>query len=197
MSRLVSSAAKPRRTARQTELFNQLVSLFLAEGFADFTMDGAAARLMCSKSTIYALASSREQLIKAVVVFFFNRAAEEVEREVARETDPGERIAAYLRGVGGQLRAASTAFMDDIAACPTASEAYGQNTRIAAARVRAMIDEGVQQGAFRPVPAAFVAEVVSSVMVDIQQGHYAESITLTDAEAYDALSALVLKGVSA
>src|SRR5213076_1897274 len=55
---------EPRRrpTARQRALLADLEALFLAEGFAAFTLDDLAGRLRCSKSTLYALAPSKEQL---------------------------------------------------------------------------------------------------------------------------------------
>ena len=60
-------------TRRQTELLDQLEALFLAEGFAGFTLDDLAGRLHCSKSTLYALAGSKEQLAMRVVRHFFRK----------------------------------------------------------------------------------------------------------------------------
>ncbi|TFC52165.1 TetR/AcrR family transcriptional regulator [Cryobacterium sp. TMT1-21] len=189
----------PRRrwTARQDELFGQLVALFLREGFAFVTLDDAASRLRCSKSTIYSLASSREQLVRTAVVHFFREAAERVEHKLAEIDDPTDRIAAYLRAVGDELRPASVAFIDDVAAFPPANEIYERNTEIAAARVRELISEGVKSGAFREVPAAFIAEAVSSVMVSIQKRRMSAGTGLSDAQAYDELAALIVNGIRA
>ena len=41
----MTRAGTRRGTARQAQLFDQLVALFLAEGFARFTLDDIAARL--------------------------------------------------------------------------------------------------------------------------------------------------------
>lgn len=187
----------PRRrwSARQDELFGQLVDLFLREGFSDITLAAAATRLHCSKSTIYSLASSREQLIGTAVVFFFKGAAERVEQKLSGTSDPTERIAAYLRAVGDELRPASAAFIDDVAAFPPANEVYERNTQFAAARVRELISEGVANGSFREVPAAFVAEVVSAVLVRIQQGQISAGTGLSDADAYDELATLIVNGI--
>ena len=77
------------RSARQAEVFQRLIALTLERGFAGYTLEQAAIVLRCSKSTIYALAGSREQLIRAVVVAFFRGAAERVEERVAAEIRPG------------------------------------------------------------------------------------------------------------
>jgi len=109
-------------TQGQAELFNQLVTLFLREGFRDVTIDALAARLRCSKSTLYALAGTRDELVRAVVVHFFREATEQVEAGLSGAPGPCERLVAYLQGVAAQLRPASAAFFDDVAAAPLARE---------------------------------------------------------------------------
>jgi len=194
---LPTVARRPRErwSARQDELFGQLVDLFLREGFSDVTLAAAAQRLHCSKSTIYSLASSREQLVQKAVVFFFRGAADRVERKLDGTIDPTDRIAAYLRAVGDELRPASAAFIDDVAAFPPANAIYERNTQFAAARVHDLISDGVRVGAFREVSAAFIAEAVSVVMVRIQQQHISDSTGLTAAQAYDELADLVVNGI--
>ncbi|MGB3699324.1 MAG: helix-turn-helix domain-containing protein, partial [Gordonia sp. (in: high G+C Gram-positive bacteria)] len=55
-------------TRRRLELFDEIVALFLAEGFGRLTLDELAARLHCSKSTLYTLAGSKDQLVRAATV---------------------------------------------------------------------------------------------------------------------------------
>src|ERR1700712_2438614 len=173
--------ATPTRSPRQADVFERLIALPLARGFANYTLEQAAILLRCSKSTIYALAGSREQLIRAVVVAFFRRAAEHVEQRVAAESDRVRRIQVYLLAVADELRPASAEFMDDVAGFPPTREIYERNTAIAAQRVRELILDGIEIKAFRDVPAAFVAEVVSSVMVRIQQREVLKHTGLSDA----------------
>jgi AcrR family transcriptional regulator len=185
-----------RTTARQAQLFDQLVALFLEEGFAHFTLDGIAARLRCSKSTLYALAENKDRLVYAVTVHFFRGATECVEAEVADATGAEIRIRTYLESVGRQLEPASARFMEDIAATPVAREVYERNTRLAADRIRALISDGVAAGEVRDVHAAFVADVVAAVMVRIQQRQVAQQTGLDDAQAYRELAALLTHGLT-
>jgi len=180
--------------ARRTELFDDLVTLLLDEGFAHLTLDDLAARLRCSKRTLYALAGSKEQLVRSAVVHFFRGATERVEASVTG--DPAEQVGAYLRAVARELSTASAAFFDDVAAFPPAAEVYGRNTRAAARRVQQLVDAGVAGGAFRPVHAGFVGDVVSATMVRIQQRKVAEGTALEDAAAYEALTDLLLHGLT-
>jgi AcrR family transcriptional regulator len=186
-----------RGAARREELFDALVALLLAEGFAHLTLDDIAARLRCSKRTLYALAGSKEQLVRAAVVHFFRGATERVEAAVAARDGAAERVGAYLRAVATELAPASARFFDDVAAFPPAAEVYERNTRAAAQRVQQLVADGVESGAFRNVHTAFVADVVTAVMVRIQQRQVATSTGLDDAEAYARLAELLLHGLTA
>ena len=193
----MSAPSSTRRgAARHSELFDALVELLLAEGFAHLTLDDLAARLRCSKRTLYALADSKEQLVRAAVVHFFERATTHVEAAVAAEREPAQRLEAYLRAVARELAPASARFMDDLAAFPPAAEVYARNTRAAAGRVGELIAEGVEAGDFRTVPVSFAAETAATTMVAIQQRRIAGATGLADAEAYEALAALLLHGLA-
>ncbi|OKH65876.1 TetR family transcriptional regulator [Mycobacterium sp. SWH-M1] len=184
-------------TRRRTELFDALVALFLAEGFAHLTLDEIAARLRCSKSTLYTLAASKEQLVTAATKHFFRRATQTVEERVAASDGARERVTAYLQTVGEALDPASDRFMADLDAFAPARAIYEQNTRIAARRVQELIAAGVAEGEFRDVHAAFAAEVVATMMVRIQQRAVRDRTGLEDAAAYRELAAIVTGGIQA
>jgi AcrR family transcriptional regulator len=182
-------------TARREELLDQLVSLFLAEGFRHLTLADLSGRLHCSRSTLYALGDTKDQVTVNVVRRFFRTATEQVESAIAAPATPGERLAGYLQAIGDALRPASAAFMADLAAHPFARDIYQQNTRIAARRVGELIAEGVSSGEFRPVHGSFVADTAAATMARIQSGAVLEATGLADADAYDELAALVLEGI--
>lgn len=189
---MLEDAVPPYPTARQAELFDQLTALFLAEGFAHFTLDELARRLRCSKSTLYLLADSRDGLVRAAVVHFFRRAAQHVDGRVEAARGSRNRIEAYLLAVGEALAPASARFMADLAEFAPARELYERNTAIAARRVRELVEATAARG---DVNAAFAADVAASTMVRIQQRRVAEATGLDDAGAYRALAALIAGGV--
>lgn len=182
-------------TRRRTELFDALVDLFLTEGFAHLTLDEIASRLRCSKSTLYTLAGSKEQLVRAATVHFFRRATDDVEQRIATTTGARERIIAYLSAVGTVLGAASQQFMTDLDAFAPAREVYEQNTRLAARRVHELVDDGVAAGEFREVHAAFAADLAATMMVRIQQGGVRTETGLDDADAYRELATILTTGI--
>ena len=183
-------------TARRTELFDALIHLFLAGGFANLTLDDIAARLKCSKSTLYTLADSKEQLVRAATVHFFRRATEMVEARVAKVIGPRDGITTYLSAVGEALSVASDRFMTDLDAFAPAREVYEKNTRIAARRIQELITEGVNTGEFRKVNAAFAADLAATMMVRIQRGEVRSGTGLDDARAYRELAAILTRGIS-
>jgi AcrR family transcriptional regulator len=183
--------ARTQRTRRQLDLLDRLVDLMAAEGFARFTVDDLALRMRCSKTTLYALADSKQGLVVEVVKQYFRTAVDRVEERVAARDEPAERVAAYLSAVADQLQPLSRAFMDDLTELPAATAVYRQNTAAAADRIRALVAAGVRDGAFRPVHAAFVGEMVAATMFEIQRGELFERLELTDSEAYAELLTLV------
>ena len=189
-------AADAGLTRRQAELLDQLEELFLAEGFARFTLDDLALRLHCSKSTLYTLASSKEQLALRVVKHFFRKATAAVEAQTITEQDPGLRVTAYLNAVARALAPAGPQFHADLDGFPPGRAVYETNTALAADRVRELIAEGVRQGRFREVHPALVADTVTTLMFRIGRGETARATGLDDAAAYRELAALLLHGIT-
>ncbi len=184
-------------TRRRTALFDELLILFLAEGFSQLTLDGIASRLRCSKSTLYTLAASKDELVRHVTIHFFKRATNAVEATLAEAQSPRGRISAYLVAVGDELAIASDVFMSDLNAFAPAREVYEANTRAAALRVRQLIEEGVEAGAFRDVHASFAADLIATMMVRIQQRGVRTATGLSDAAAYAELATLLTFGMRA
>lgn len=184
-------------TQRRNELFDSLIEMFLMDGFSHLTLDDVAARLKCSKSTLYTLAGSKDALVKEVTKHFFRKATLAVETELAEASGSLNRITAYLNAVGRALSAASEQFMLDMSNFAPAREVYEMNTKFAAERVKTLIDEGVAAGDFRKVNAAFVADLTSATMVRIQLGEVRQRTGLGDAKAYQELAAILTAGISA
>jgi AcrR family transcriptional regulator len=177
---------------RREAVLLELENLLLREGFGTLTVDGMAARLQCSKSTLYAIASSKEQLVAAAIRNFFREATERIGIKIAGIDDPPERIAVYLAAIGAEMSRMSAACYADMTATDVTWEIYRVNSRAAAERVRHFVDEGVKVGSFRQVHADFVSEVVGLVIDSIQHGELLSRTGLTSGDAYGELSALVL-----
>jgi len=193
-ARGMSTDVRPH--TRRDTLLVQLRELFLAEGFSSFGIGDLAERLRCSRTTLYSVAPSKEQLVVAVVRSFFHSAAERIEARVAAATDPRERLRIYLESVAAELQPVSERFFTDVAAFGPANDVYRANTLFAARRVQELVTEGVEAGALRPVHASFVGACVAQIMNAIQRGDVQTSTGLDAAEAYRHLADLILTSLS-
>lgn len=181
-----------RAERRRAELVERLIEVFLDRGFAALSVAELAAVLRCSKSTLYAVAASREQIIVTVVRAFFRRATERVEAVVDASAGPRERVGAYLRAISAELAPASPAFFADLDAFAPAREIYKRNTLIAARRVQELVREAAP-GA----DAAFVGAVAGQVMESIHRGEIKAQTGLDDSAAYAALASLIVARTTA
>jgi AcrR family transcriptional regulator len=193
-----AQSARSRRMSdtRREEVLERLQGLFLAEGFARLTVDDLTARLQCSKSTLYAIAGSREQLVVVVVRRFFREAAARVEEKVGPITDPPQRIAEYLAGLGAELRRMSAECYADMLGFEATAELYARHSLNAAHHVRESIQDGVRSGAFRAINADFVGAAVSLLIDGIQHGELLDRSGLSMADAYTELGGLVLAALT-
>jgi AcrR family transcriptional regulator len=194
---LASFRSKTRRrrdldSNRRDELLARLEELILREGFARLTVDDIATRLRCSQSTLYAISSSREYLVATAIRHFFRDATTRIEQRVQGITDPAARIAAYIAGIGTEMRRMSPACYEDMVSSDLAAEIYAVNSAAAARRVREFVGEGVESGAFRAVHAAFVAEAVALLFDGILHGVLLNRTGMTSGDAYAELRDLVL-----
>jgi AcrR family transcriptional regulator len=181
---------------RRTELLERLERIFLAEGFSSLTVDEICRRLKCSKSTLYSIADSREQIIQAVTRHFFARATVAIEAEVAQEKDPARRIIRYLDGVGTAMRRNSVAFYVDMVSYQPTANIYHLNSDAAARRVRELIERGVEVGAFRKADAALAAQAIALLIDGVQSGELLQATGLSAGEAFSELGELLVNGLS-
>ncbi len=181
-----------RALRRRELLVGRLIDVFLERGFAGLSVAEMAAVLRCSKSTLYSIAASREQIIVAVVRALIRRATERVEAVLDANADPRDRVGAYLRAISAELAPATPAFFADLDAFPPAREIYKQNTGFAVERVQGLVREA-SPGA----DAAFVGAVAGQVMESIHRGEIKAQTGLDDSAAYAALAELIVARMSA
>lgn len=189
-----------RRTTRQDprreSLLRELEEIFLNEGFSSLTTNELCKRLRCSKSTLYRVAGSREQIIQAVVRYFFAHSSAEIEADTSGKTDPATRIVTYLEGVGRAMNRNSPAFYEDMVGYPPTAAIYRLNSQAAAARVQAMIEDGVRDGSFRPADAALASLTVAYLMDGVQSGQVLEATGLSAGAAFAELGELLVHGLA-
>ncbi|QXJ26325.1 TetR/AcrR family transcriptional regulator [Actinomadura graeca] len=192
MTRTLTGLSRAER--RREDLVERLIEVFLDRGFAGLSVAELAAVLHCSKSTLYAVAPSREQIIVTVVRAFFRRATARVEAALDGGADPRDRVGAYLRAISDALAPASPAFFADLDAFAPAREIYQRNTAFAVRRVQGLVTEADPGG---DADAAFVGAVAGQVMESIHRGEIKARTGLDDSAAYAALASLIVARMTA
>ncbi|MFC9837917.1 TetR/AcrR family transcriptional regulator [Rhodococcus sp. NPDC127530] len=205
MSSQLRSGTTPAREVRRRnrladikreELLIDLEAIFLAEGFSGLTTDELCRRLSCSKSTLYSVAPTREQINQAVVRHFFARSTVEIDARVAEESDTATKILTYLAGVGAAMHRNSPAFYSDMISYPPTAEIYRLNSQAAAQRVQSLIEDGVREGVFRPTDAALAGLTVGYLMDGVQSGGVLEATGLSAGDAFTELGELLVHGLA-
>lgn len=180
-------------TPRQREVFTTLLDTFLSEGLEWFTVDAAASRLHCSKSTLYTLGSTGDDIVRRVLVTFFKEVTRRTERALDVHSDPLNSLLAYFSAMGIAMEPASPKFIQDATRVPAARAVYDTNTAAATATITALVRAGVESGQFRAAPVTFVADLISASMRHIQQG---PAGGLTASRAYAELGRLIVDGLA-
>jgi hypothetical protein len=127
---------------------------------------------------------------------FFLTATEDIERGVAEEAEPRQRIRTYLTGVDTAMRLHSPAFYDDMVNYEPTARIYRKNSGAAARRVHEMIDDGIRAGALRDVNGTFAAQVVALTIDAVHSGALQRSTGLSAGDAFSELGDLLLDGLN-
>lgn len=193
-----TTRTRPREAhaaARRDVLIDQLIELFLRDGFAELSLDEMARYAKCSKTTLYAVGASKEQIILAVIRAFFRRATDGIAAGLDPDAPAADRITTYLTLISEALAPASPYFFADLDAYAPAREIYQHNTGVAAAYVQQLVIEAL--GARSHVDGVFVGAVAGQVMNAIHRGEIQDATGLDDSAAYRALASLIAAGVGA
>jgi len=186
---LRGSARVTKTDARRREVLEALTTVFLRDGFLHLSLGDMATAARCSKSTLYQLGQSKEQIVLAVVKTYFKNAAELIAARLNEEAPVETQIYEYLTLISEVLSEATQPFFSDLDAFEPAREIYQQNTDIAAQKVVALVNLAL--GEQDDVNAAFIGAVAGQVMSAIHRGEIARDTGLDDSAAYRCLAQLI------
>lgn len=182
-------------TDRQRELLDQMEHLF-ANGFADLTMAGLAARLNCSLRTLYALAPSRDELVLVVVDRSLWRTGRVAREAIGHDLSPLDAVRAYLEAATVAVSGWTEPFARDLAAVPAAQQLAGEHNEYLFAVTRTLLDLGVERGDIPDVDTAAVARVLAGLGGFFSRPDVIPTLRSSPKEAADGVVDLVLRGLT-
>lgn len=190
-----SSAGRDRGSPRRRKLFDDIEALFLAEGFLRFTTDEIARRLRCSKTTLYRIAPTRDQLYERIVERFLRGVRDRGIAAASAAPDWSAALVGLLRaGVEG-ARDVSWDFVADMREHPLTNRCLNTHQTQRAADVEKLLESGIRNGAFRDMHPKMVARSLLTLIDRIFDSHFLEAVGLSLAEAYDEAYKMVEYGL--
>jgi AcrR family transcriptional regulator len=177
-------------------LLDELERMFLAEGFAHLSVADLAARLRVSRSTLYRLATGKQELAELVIGRMFDRMDESGRAALEEAADPAARVAACLGSVAAWARAGGLDFGRDLEENPGTRAISDRRQALAMGVLGGLIEIGVRSGGFRPVRAALVVQVADAAHTRLRDPAVLAALGLTHAEAIGALTGILLDGIS-
>jgi AcrR family transcriptional regulator len=136
---------------RSEELLDALEAIFLREGFRRVTVGELAARLRCSRRSLYELAPGKDRLFVSILDRLLQRIERAGRTAAAGAASFEDRIAAFLEPGIVELREASAAFFADIAGLPAARRRLEAHQTHRTAQLEHLLDQGVSARAFRRI----------------------------------------------
>ena len=157
---------KPRE--HMETLYDAAISAFAEFGYLKTTMEDVAGRLNMTKGNLYLYVKNKKDLYHQTVAHALTKWQAKVLEAVGRETDPCRKFrvmcfkAAEYLSEDPALRRVLIRDPDIFPMFPK-KDPFADINRNSVALIRAILKQGIQEGAFRPVDPDRVAETVFMV----------------------------------
>ncbi len=182
-------------TPRALKVLDGLERLFLAEGFRRLTVADLAARLHCSRRTLYSLAPSKEELFELVLDRLLCR-IDSLGR-ACMESGGGlrQRITGFAAPGFTELANANAVLFADIAGHPPARQRLAEHQEARRVQLQGLLEEGIRAGVFRQVHAHLAAELMLAAYRCVVDPAFLGSVDLSLSEAVREAEDLLLNGL--
>ena len=194
---MIQARPEPTRTfnERHRDIAEALEKVFLEEGFRDVTVGDLAARIKCSKRTLYEIAPSKQELFVLIVERWLDRIRHLGWAGALEHDDPEKRIIAYLEPGVSQSRLASRRFLKDLQSFRPAYLILEAHQRERTSVLRDIVEDGIRRGRFRKLHAPLVAEVFLAAVGRMNEPDFLENAGISFSDAFSELYDLFLRGL--
>jgi AcrR family transcriptional regulator len=180
-----SPSPSTRKQLMENEVLEHATRLFAERGFSGTSMQDVAEAMGLKRPALYHYFSSKDALLDRLVVEATVGPARELRRIGARgDLDPAGRLHAMATWIVRYIEANTDRFLllvrSEADMSPASLKKFNEGRRATMEAVRAVIEEGVRDGQFRPVDARVAALGVWSMCNGIafwyKPGHSGSSI---------------------
>jgi AcrR family transcriptional regulator len=182
--------------ARREELLDQIEGIILTEGFSSLRMGDLAQRLRCSRTTLYQLAPTKEDLVLKAYARTTERALDRCRLAADACDDPAEKIRTYFSEAARVVGApTSDAYWNDVRNSEPIIEIRAATYRRGMDGIKGYIEEGMRTGIFRKVNADFLAYLGWVGSVAVSDRGFLKETHLSTEEAMTQLGEFILSSL--
>lgn len=168
----------------------------LGEGFRSLRLGDLARRLATSNSTLYQLATTKDELVMLAIDRWYQRSGGRTWQSVVAASDPVTRLELWLLGGVEGVRPASAAFWEDAASHAGVARLVDSYRRYYVGVIEALLGDGIARRSFRPVNAHVTALVFDAAAARLHDPRLSADVAaLSPAERGEQLVDLVLHGI--
>lgn len=179
----------------QEAFLSDLFDLFRVEGVSELTVGEIARRLSCSRSRLYSVAETKEELFLVVAKQYLNSLQLESDALISKDGDVVEIITQYLDiGVRGSALL-GVPFLKDLDASRQGRRLFDSHQEKRAQGLAHLVQRGVEKGVFHPRHAILVAEILMGGALRIRRTRFLARTGLTLEEAFSEFYELLLHGL--
>jgi AcrR family transcriptional regulator len=180
---------------RQEEVLDVVERVFLRDGIRAVRMGQLAAEAGCSRSTLYELAPSKEELLLLVLDRMMRRISRHGAEAIGEAAGPAEQVRAMLTSGALDFSPLGPRFLEAVRQHPPARLLFDRWIADGRDALKRLIEDGVAAKEFRPVNAAVVAEAMFAVVLRFTDPDFARSTRLSSAAGLAELVDVLLDGL--
>ena len=178
------SVGELRRRSR-TELLDELAVVFAADGFADVTVGELAHRLRCSRSTLYRVAPTHDELVLAALGQVFTRIKNRANEAATAAQGDAVRLQVWALATIEAAGALTPRLRSDIAAWEPARSALETELQGILADFALLFQAAVEAGEIRPANPIFAFQWLQAACSLANDPAFLESAGLSYSDALE------------
>jgi AcrR family transcriptional regulator len=167
-------------SSRQEEVLDVVEAAFLRDGIRGMRIGELAAEASCSRSTLYELAPSKEDLLLLVLDRVLRRIMRHGAEAIAAAEDPVERVRALMTVCAVEFAALGPRFLEDVRAHHPSRRLFDRRLAEGRDALELLIEDGVREHRFRSVNARIVAEAIIAVVMRFTDPRFARPRDLAE-----------------
>jgi AcrR family transcriptional regulator len=170
-------------------------AVFLREGIQAVRIGQLALEASCSRSTLYELAASKEDLLLLVLDRMMRRIMRRGADAIEAAGDPLDRVRAMLTSGALDFAGLGPRFLDAVRQHPPARLLFDRRMAEGRDALEMLIEDAVRTGHFRPVNAAVVAEAIVAVVLRLTDPEFVRSTSVSSNTGLAELVDVLLDGL--